>query len=605
VWQSAGYLGTIFLIQSQNIAACALLGGLTWLLAGSAGGRWVSFALWLTIALLTLIDQVYYKVFLDHVHLSLFEGGHGFNPALMVGSFFQEMDAVFLAAGLVALFAGVWLLRTIAAATPETGTLSGSERFILATAALLFVSGLPAVFSSKYFHLNENPVVSFVRDWSRRNLDQELSARARPLAGETAEMAPLSTADRDPRLVAIANARHDKPGRPNLILIVMESTGAAQLLNSRGLPSPAVTPNLLSMSQRAVLFDQIYAPIPASTRSLISIHTGGRYPTIGGATELSKIFTGPTLPGEFGRRGYATALFSSQRLDGEYSDVFLGHIGFGTVYDFANDLAAHLPQFYIHSWGAQELYTVGLMERWIEQQDRAGAPYFMVYYTAATHHPYGAPKGFRTPLPPGDSQANYLNALYYTDYSIGQLIAFLSLQKDLDHTVVAVTGDHGEAFGDLHPLNRLHREYIYEENVREFLLLFDPSAIAEAVVSHRTAGNGDIMPTLLRYLNSGVNGGKTSEGAEDGDLLAADFTEAPVFFHKLAAPEQWGLRDGRWKYIGDIRSGAAELFDLATDPTEQKNIAAAWPARINRYRELCRQWMVTQNDEYKSHLKDR
>src|SRR5262249_34592784 len=153
-------------------------------------------------------------------------------------------------------------------------------------------------------------------------------------------------------------------------------------------------PNLNRMARQGALFDSVYAPIPASVRSLIAIHTGGRGSPLGGSKEMTAQYYGPTLPAQFHDLGYSTAFFSSERLDGEYSDIFLGRLGFTHLYDFAQDPKAHLPEYSIPSWGAKEFYTLGLMEDWIAAQRAAGRPFLMEYYTAATHHPYGAPADF-------------------------------------------------------------------------------------------------------------------------------------------------------------------------------------------------------------------
>jgi len=164
------------------------------------------------------------------------------------------------------------------------------------------------------------------------------------------------------------------------------------------------------------------------------------------------------------------------------------------------------------------------------------------------------------------------------------------------NTIVAVTGDHGEAFGETHARNRLHRDYIYEENVREFLILFDGrNPLAEPVTSHRVAGNGSILPTLTELAGAGAPG---------RSLLTPAFSIQPVFFPNRAIPEKWGVRDGRWKYIGQIRSESSpELFDLAADPAEQTNVAASHPEQVARYRQLCQDWTLQTNADYITRLK--
>ncbi|HWE51643.1 MAG TPA: sulfatase-like hydrolase/transferase [Bryobacteraceae bacterium] len=593
-WSSAGYLFTLPFIESQNIAICALLAALTWLCTGLRQGRWAAMFLFAALALFSLADQVYYKVFLDHIHLSLFEDGGGFNPKLLLSSFARERDGVFWTATAVALGGSAVLFRALSGKAAAGTTASGRRvRLGVAGGAVLFLAGMPAFSATQYFNLNQNPVWSFVRDWQRGNLASALEAGK---GDAPAEAGPgTAGADRDPRMLELAAGRRAHGTKPNVILIVLESTGEENLFDAGGRISPAVTPVIAGLAAHGLVFDDIYAPIPASVRSLISLHTGGRDVGLGGAREMKARFHGQTLPGEFRKLGYKTAFISSQRLDGEYADIFLGQLGFDYLYDFASEPSAVRREHSIHSWGAQELYTMDVMRRWIGDYAPLG-PFLVEYYTAATHHPYGAPKGFPEFAAPGEPHNDYLNALHYSDSAIGQLLTFLKEKGLLENTVIAITGDHGEAFGDKHARNRLHREFIYEENVRDFLIVSDPANMPGGMSSHRLGGNGDVMPTLLDY----AAGVQFPPNAVPGrDLMAETLEQPPVYFYKMASPEKWGLRDGKWKYISEMRDDFPELYDLSRDPDERENVASAHPELTARYRVMCRRWMMAKTAEYR------
>ena len=213
----------------------------------------------------------------------------------------------------------------------------------------------------------------------------------------------------------------------------------------------------------------------------------------------------------FGDFGYATALFSGERLDGDASNSFLSRAGYQKYYDFATDVQGRdVKSNSIHSWGAREEYTLGRIEQWLTSERPADRPFYLEYMNAATHHPYGAPPGFSTIRPSsgkeGGKHDDYLNALNYTDHAIGALLDFLNEKGLLENTIIAVTGDHGEAFADIHTDNFLHRDFVYDENVRDYLLLSDGATLKQEsespIRSSRIGSTGDIMPSLLAVLGA-------------------------------------------------------------------------------------------------------
>ena len=59
-----------------------------------------------------------------------------------------------------------------------------------------------------------------------------------------------------------------------------------------------------------------------------------------------------------------------------------------------------------------------------------------------------------------------------------------------------------------------------------------------------------------------------------------------------------GVREDRWKYIFNVREGSHELFDLAADPDEQKNVAAMQPELCARLRRHLAAWTEANRRRY-------
>ena len=141
-----------------------------------------------------------------------------------------------------------------------------------------------------------------------------------------------------------------------------------------------------------------------------------------------------------------------------------------------------------------------LVTQWIERAGRGDQPFFVEFQTIASHHPYGTWGNDRGPSRGEDDASRYANSLHYVDAVIGRLIDDLQTRDLLDETLIVVTGDHGEEFADLHTDNWVHRNRLYEENIRNFMMVAAPGLGGGGVVSRRLGQHGDVMPTMLSLL---------------------------------------------------------------------------------------------------------
>ena len=160
----------------------------------------------------------------------------------------------------------------------------------------------------------------------------------------------------------------------------------------------------------------------------------------------------------------------------------------------------------------------------------------------------------------------YLGEVAATDAALAPLLDYVR-EKGRSDTLVVVTADHGEALGDHGELT--HGLFAYEATLKIPLVLWKPDLVKPAR-SARPARHVDILPTALAILGVPV-----PPGLPGHSLLSAD-PGIPTYFESLSvslnrgwAPLTGVISDGL-KYV-DLP--IPELYDLAADPEEKKNLA--------------------------------
>ena len=207
-----------------------------------------------------------------------------------------------------------------------------------------------------------------------------------------------------------------------------------------------------------------------------------------------------------------------------------------------------------------------------------------------------AEREMRTPQ--GFLLDRYDRAIRYTDAQIARLFAELEREGRLDDTLVVVTSDHGDSFGQHLYLSQArkdrlffeHSVYVWEETQHVPLLVYDPAAGGRLVRRRANVSPVDIVPTVLTRL--GFDPAELAAGPLPGDdLTALPEADRTVFFltfgrgrpgllqdFHLDFPKFTGLRTGDLKFFVDrdrFKSpdrGRCFLYELATDPHEMRNL---------------------------------
>ena len=588
------FLAALPFLQWQSLLVSLLVAGAVYW--GARRRRWAiaAYALTSLVLILVAFDQLVFKRFHDHMTLSQTDGGFvdlGVAIPRLLGSAAFDADVLTWVHFGILAFVLPWLFRRIVSRAPLAGT--GAPR----SAPVLFALGAYAALAV--------PIVRNVRD--RYELDRfpltgllwrdsdDVTEPAEP-ARRTGELRRLrdvewrADAAADSVLYRRAAAMRGAKRR-HVIFFVLESVGAHQLLPN-GVPDPAVTPNLARLASDALIFPSLYGVYPATTRAHVPIMTGGHSITWGSVgDELTIKLAAPSMVSVFRGAGYRTGLFAAPDLRFGYLREFYETMPWDTVVHYQDGTPTLTKEQEIHSWGVNEDAMRPLVTRWLNERT-GDRPEFIEFHTIATHHPYGTWGGDRGPATGEDDASRYRNALHYTDAAIGRLLDDLRARGLLEQSLIVLTGDHGEAFADLHADNWVHRNRLYEENIRNFLFVAAPGLGGAAVVSPRLGQHGDLLPTMASLLSL------PTPDVPGQDLTSAKYQPRIAYFHKDSRPAQFGLRDGRWKYIAHLDGRQPELYDLVADPTEQQNLATRHLDRVRTYRDLAAEWFVWTNYEY-------
>jgi len=365
----------------------------------------------------------------------------------------------------------------------------------------------------------------------------------------------------------------------NVVMVSLEST-AAQYLPLYGALAGGgrdPMPNLSTLARRALVFENAYAVYPESIKGLFSVLCS-TFPAFDSRPEEYENVACGSVAAVLAEAGYRTAMFHSGRFGYLGMESIIRRRGYQTLED-AGDIGGNRNS----SFGVDEPATVARMLAWIDGLPR-GQKFFLTYLPIAGHHPYAAPE--RGSFAGTAEIDQYRNALHYGDASLGALIEGVRARGLEQNTVWVIYGDHGEAFHQ-HEGNYGHTFLLYDENVHVPFLIAAPGLMRRQERVSQVVSLVDTAPTILDLMGipsrPDYQGRTMLDGAPRMALFFADYSLGLL-----------GLRDGPWKFVYEIGSRRAKLFDLERDPRELSDVSARQAARVSWYGQVVRGWCGAQ-----------
>jgi len=348
----------------------------------------------------------------------------------------------------------------------------------------------------------------------------------------------------------------------NLLLITID-TLRADRLGCYGYAKGA-TPRIDELARQGVLFEQAVAQVPVTLPSHASILTGMQPPVHGvrDNTSFRLDAEAVTLAEVLKSAGYHTAAFV-----GAYVlDASFGLDQGFDLYDGSFDTKEESSPRSFAERRAEGV--VGRFREWLAQPRTK--PFFAWVHLYDPHLPYTPPAPFSERF----AASPYDGEIAYVDQQLGILLEELD-----DSTLVVLTADHGESLGE-HG-EKTHGFFVYDAALRIPLILANRWMLPSGIRVSSQVQSVDILPSVLELLRIEpppsaqgesllplVRGEPTSERPAYGECFVAqlNFRWAPLR----------SLRTGGFKYVDAPRP---ELYDMARDPGESRNLAQDQPGR--------------------------
>lgn len=415
-------------------------------------------------------------------------------------------------------------------------------------------------------------------------------------------------------------------GRPNVVFITID-TVRADHLSLYGYARPT-SPGLERWARQGVVFDRAISPSSWTLSSHASLFTG-LLPHQHGANWFAPLDTSRwTLAEVLRAYGYDTAGFAA--------NVFFLQAGWGVAqgfqyYEDASDSIGHnLDATFAGHRFIQPVYSSlvrpeGIdrvraaevnrdVERWFEHRG-GGKPYFLFVNYLDAHSPYLAPAPFdhrfghasnqlvsRTE-PMVDSESTslalsaqergsltsaYDNCISYADHEVDDLLRFLASQPGWDNTVVVITSDHGEAFGEHGYYG--HGKDLHMETIHVPLIVLGPG-IPRGQRMDQVIGTRKVFATVLD-LALGLGEPFHSHSLRrswdpDPEMPQSGIAISEFAPHGKGQPTSISLTNFEWQYIEDSR-GSKELYRWNLPADQQVNLAGAYPEQAKAMELLLR-----------------
>ena len=406
----------------------------------------------------------------------------------------------------------------------------------------------------------------------------------------------------------------------NVILIVIDALRSDHL-GCYGY-NRDTSPNIDDFASKGVLFQNCYAHASWTKPSVASILTS-LYPSMHGATSHGSALSEKacTMAEVFSENGYLTygyvanpnlkKIFSFDQGFDFYDDILMQDKLYYAALRYMKNRFPFLSTITRKQFNFSDRDNIELANKrifpWLKEYKQNN--FFMYLHYMDPHDPYSPPSPYKSMFPyTSDNEYSEKISLYdgeirFTDEHLKSLFAKLRDWGIYDKTMIVITSDHGEAFGEHN--DERHGHTIYNELLKVPLIVKYPQNLHASRIINNQVETLDIFPTLLE--TAGISDSNQLEGISVASVLEQQDQNSSEYIYIDSDYDDIYVYKGiinekSWKYIYTEKSplrdtekvGHEELYNLQSDPLELNNLMGqnidmitTFRTKLESYRDSC------------------
>lgn len=420
-------------------------------------------------------------------------------------------------------------------------------------------------------------------------------------------------------IIILATPLHaaDSPpqSKPNILVILADDLGYADVGFNGGKDIP--TPNLDRLAKQAVRCTNGYVTHPFCSPTRAALLTGRYQQRFGHennpawlpeSTVAGLPLSQTTLPDVVKTAGYVTGCVGKWHLGAHLQfhpnrrgfDEYFGLLGGGHVYlpNVKGGVEYTIPM----NRNGQDEPLAGYLTEVLGHEASAfvkrhqGKPWFLYLAFNAPHTPLQVTDKQldRVKHIADETRRNYAGLVVGLDDAVGEVLTTLRESGQADNTLVWFFSDNGGPISVTHSDNsplRGAKGQVFEGGMRVPFLVSWPGRLPTGKDYPQPVISLDVFATAVAISGAKVPSGHDLEGTNIIPHLTGEQKSAPHerLFWRTAGGAKYAVREGDWKLVGE-ESDKSQLFNLAMDIGESKDLATAQPDVVARLESAYAAW---------------